>query len=66
MGSALHLATTTDDPRVLHAAADGDHSSVCGHPLDLVWADSWDGAPADLCCERCRHAVEVLRLISAV
>ena len=50
----------------LHAATPGDQVSVCGHDLDQIFAEDWEQAPSDVCCPRCRQAIEVLRLIRAV
>jgi hypothetical protein len=62
----LLLATSDHASAPLHAAAPGDARSVCGHDLDQILTDAWDAAPARDTCDRCQHAVAVLRLIRAV
>lgn len=61
----LRIATTGQKADALHAAAAGDRVALCGHRLALVSVQSWDAATGRL-CERCQHAVEVLRLVRAV
>jgi hypothetical protein len=62
----LHVAKDDHLAGPLHAAAVGDDRSVCGHSLGEVLDQDWDTAPRGRACERCQHAVEILRLISAV
>ena len=60
------LLATSAPVGPLHAAAPGDARSVCGHDLDQILTDAWDAAPPSETCDRCQHAVAVLRVIRAV
>jgi hypothetical protein len=62
----LHIARDQHRAGVLHAAAVGDDVSVCGYPLGEVLDQEWEAAPHSRACQRCQHAVAVLRQISAV
>lgn len=68
VGPMTILHTAVDDHLVglLHAAAPGDDRCVCGHSLGQVLEQDWDSAPNGRTCARCQHAVDILRLISAV
>jgi hypothetical protein len=62
------LRTALSDHRAepVHAAAVGDALTVCGHRLDLILEADWDATPEGDTCPRCQHAVDVLKLVSAV